>query len=291
MENFKELIQSPEFHFLVGHDRRKLTIHAGLAHNLSAPLDALMNNCCMKEAVTRTAIIDDVEEETFIAFCEFGYKGNYATPCRKDKVDTHLDAENQLKDSNPQRETEPEPEPQDTGPESEASSYGWRTRASERARKKKKSYYCSPPPEIEYAKSIYVESPFERRWSQLRHLKFVGDEATISSHPDLLAHAKIYVFATRYLVDPLRKQCLKSLHRDLCNFPLNGRTMTHILDLLEYTYEQTGRQEPDGCYSLRMLVILYISCEARTLAENTRFRHILDDHGEMASDLVAKLVE
>jgi hypothetical protein len=43
----------------------------------------------MKEAVTRTATIDDVEEETFIAFCEFGYKGNYT-----DKEDDgHLDAE------------------------------------------------------------------------------------------------------------------------------------------------------------------------------------------------------
>jgi hypothetical protein len=41
----------------------------------------------MKEAVTRTATIDDVEEETFIAFCEFSYKGNYTTPYRKDKED------------------------------------------------------------------------------------------------------------------------------------------------------------------------------------------------------------
>jgi parvulin-like peptidyl-prolyl isomerase len=40
-----------------------------------------------------------------------------------------------------------------------------------------------------------------------------------------------------------------------------------------------------------MLVILYISCEARTVVENTQFRHILDDDGEMASDLVAKLAE
>lgn len=55
--------------------------------------------------------------------------------------------------------------------------------------------------------------------------------------------------------------------------------------------EPTGRQEPAGSYSLRILVIDYISCEARTLVGNTRFRHILDDHGEMASDLVAKLVE
>ena len=200
----------------------------------------------------------------------------------------------QLKDCNPQQESEPGPEAE-PGPEPEPEPeplvlypYECGTLSKKAQRK---NYYPSLPLEIEYAKSIYVRSPYERRWSRFRGLRFVGDEATISPYPDLLAHAKIYVFATRYLVDPLREQCLKSLHRDLCNFALNGQTMTHILDLLVYTYEQTGRQEPGGCYSLRMLVILYISCEARTLAENTRFRHILDDYGEMASDLVANLVE
>lgn len=53
-----------------------------------------MNNGCMKEAVSRTATVDDVEEETFIAFCEFGYRGNYTTPYLKDKEDDgHFDAE------------------------------------------------------------------------------------------------------------------------------------------------------------------------------------------------------
>jgi hypothetical protein len=154
-----------------------------------------------------------------------------------------------------------------------------------------KKYRASPPPEIEFAKSLYVLSPCERRRSLFKCLRFVGDEATLCPNPDLLAHAKLYVFATRYLVEPLREQCLKSLHRDLCSFSLNKGTTIYILDLLEFTYEQTSRQEPDGCYSMRMLVILYISCEVQTLVENTRFWRILDENGEMASDLVLKLVE
>jgi hypothetical protein len=39
----------------------------------------------MEESLSRTAVIDDVEEETFIAFCEFGYRGKYTTPCRNGK--------------------------------------------------------------------------------------------------------------------------------------------------------------------------------------------------------------
>ncbi|CAI7600275.1 unnamed protein product [Penicillium pancosmium] len=255
--------------------------------------------------------MDDVEEDTFIAFCEFAYRGKYNTPCREDEDnDSHFDAKNQVilngsnseqqsqtgptpgqelepeMDPEPMLEPEPEPEPE-TGP---LFVYPFDSRTlSKKAQIKK--YRASPPPEIEFAKSLYVLSPYERRRTQFEGLRFVGDEATFCPNPDFLAHAKIYVFATRYLVDPLKEQCLKSLHRDLCSFSLHKETTTYILDLLEYTYEQTSRQEPDGCYSIRMLVILYISCEMPTLIENTRFRRILDEHGEMASDLVLKLVK
>lgn len=188
----------------------------------------------------------------------------------------------------PETDPEPMPEPEpETGPLF-VCPYESRL-LSKKAQIKK--YRASPPPEIEFAKSLYVLSPYERRQSQFKGLRFVGDEATSCPNPDFLAHAKLYVFATRYLVDPLREQCVKSLHRDLCSLSLNKETTTYILDLLEYTYEQTSRQEPDGCYSIRALIILYISCEVQTLVENTRFRRILDEHGEMASDLVLKLVE
>lgn len=194
----------------------------------------------------------------------------------------------QSNDSNPQQESETELEPElEPEPETQPGiqDYEWSAPSTKAQRKK---YSSSPPLKIEYARSIYILSPYERGWSHFRGLRFAGDEATISLSPDLLAHAKIYVFATIYLVDALREQCLKSLHRDLSNFVLNRQTITNVLDLLEYTYDHTGRQEPGGRCSLRTLVIHYISCEARTLVENTRFRRILDDHGEMASDLVGE---
>jgi hypothetical protein len=129
------------------------------------------------------------------------------------------------------------------------------------------------------------------RWDKLKSLQFVGDGASQSPNPDLLAHAKIYVFATRYLVDPLRKQFLKSLHRDLCGFSLDSHDVSQIFDLLAYTYEVTGRQEPSGSYSLGNLVVDYVSCNMQALTKNPCFRRILDEHEEIGSDLVAKLVE
>ena len=239
-----------------------------------------MNNGCLIEAVSRIATLDDVEEETFIAFCEFGYKGNNTTPDCKDKeYDGHFDAESsdQLKDNDLQDlELEPELELADT-----YSSVG-NPSFQESAQKEKELLFFTSP-------EIDVESPYKRWWSQ-KFCVFLEMWPQFLPTPTFLL-MQSYVFATRYLIDPLREQCLKSLHRDLCNFSLNGQSMAYILDLLEYTYEQRGRQEPGGSYSLRMLVIDYISCEARTLVENTRFRYMLDDQGEIASDLVVKLVE
>lgn len=85
------------------------------------------------------------------------------------------------------------------------------------------------------AYTTYVQYPYDGLWKQFRLRHFIGDEASISSITDLVFLGKLYVFANRYLVDSLRRQCLKSLHRDLCEFSLNKRNVSHILGLLEYT--------------------------------------------------------
>lgn len=132
--------------------------------------------------------------------------------------------------------------------------------------------------------------PYERLWEQFRSRSFGVKSALRAKYPDIVFHAKVYVFATKYLVEQLRQQCLKSLHRDLLAFSLNRESASLILDLLEYTYTNTGRHEPGGKSPLRDLVIHYIACEARTLGDNERFTQILDSNSEMGSDLVAKLV-
>lgn len=136
----------------------------------------------------------------------------------------------------------------------------------------------------------HVQYPYDGLWEQFRQLHFAGGEASRSTSPDLVFHAKLYVFANRYLIDSLRTQCLKSLHRDLCGFSLNKRNIPHVLDLLEYTYQESVRGASDGESSLRNSVVHYAACEARTLAEDPRLRDILDRFSEMGSDLVTKLV-
>lgn len=265
--------------------------------SLSAPLFALIHNGQMRESLSGTAEMEDIEVGTFVAFCEFGYRGRYKTPSRT--CEEEEDGESPTKQEGPNQSVRIS--------DSQSAQIDSEESQSDREQQPSQAYIFEKPfghfhippsgcsPEREHfepkAASTFVISPSRRRLRQFEFLEFPGEEAVKAHNPDFLAHAKIYIFATRYLVDSLREQCLKSLHRDLCEFTLNARNMSHFLDLLQYTFEHTGRQEPDGISSLRRVVIDYTSCKAKYLVKSARFRQILDTFGEIGSDLVAKLVQ
>lgn len=122
-------------------------------------------------------------------------------------------------------------------------------------------------------------------------LEFSGDQATISDRPNLVFYAKLYEFATKYLIEPLRVQCLQTLHQCLVCCDSFGVTVPRILDLIEYIYQENCTRVPVGKHcSLRELVIHFAACELRSLNEDPRFREMLDTNAEMGSDLVMMLL-
>jgi len=106
--------------------------------------------------------------------------------------------------------------------------------------------------------------------------------------PYLVFHAKVYVFATRYLIPGLAQLCLKKLHGDLMSLSLvapliagadkEGDLDTNlfapraqmVLELLHYTYNNTTRVERvSGLVrenELRKLASHYAACKVRELA-------------------------
>ncbi|RHZ61163.1 uncharacterized protein CDV56_108733 [Aspergillus thermomutatus] len=115
-------------------------------------------------------------------------------------------------------------------------------------------------------------------------------DSSKSDLPYLVFHAKLYVFAVRYLIPALAQLCLRKLHADLLclAFPgpkdgereeeraaLTATKARMVLDLLHYTYTKTTRLEPISPTSatqlrdneLRKLVIHYAACKVRELAE------------------------
>jgi hypothetical protein len=146
----------------------------------------------------------------------------------------------------------------------------------------------------EFATLDYFHQPVE-------HDEYTPKPAQTQSYtivvPYILFHAKVYVFATRYLIPGLAQLCLQKLHASLLDYPLTttqaGPTAEEeedeaaaaafsahakmFLDILKYTYENTTRFEPESQTSatqlreceLRKLVAQYAACKMRELAVYT----------------------
>ncbi|OOF96324.1 hypothetical protein ASPCADRAFT_144635 [Aspergillus carbonarius ITEM 5010] len=74
------IVHSPPFTFLVGPNHTKLTIQSGLARHVSQPLDHLMNSGETRESKHHIAVLEEEDVETFVAFCEYAYTGDYRVP-------------------------------------------------------------------------------------------------------------------------------------------------------------------------------------------------------------------
>lgn len=306
-----------------------------------------MNNGQMKESGSRLAVLEDVEVDTFIAFCEYAYTGRYTVPSREDAAVSEdggskgsqgsgnlpvgsgrLDGNNNtMETGNLSKPTSSQSLPQLSRPisggvststsgqalgnfprggglggdnttqtsslfQSNSSPFGQHPRLFFGTASTSTKPPSENPPSQFHISQPKVQHPYDILWETFtkKHYSFF-QAASISYKPDLLFHAKLCVFATRYLVLSLQTQCLISLHRDLESFKLSTETASQILDLLEYTYENTGKQEPGGKCRLRDLVIYYVACKSQILADNERFERLLDENGEMGSDLVMKLVK
>ncbi|KAH8701020.1 hypothetical protein BGW36DRAFT_395960 [Talaromyces proteolyticus] len=134
-------------------------------------------------------------------------------------------------------------------------------------------------------------------WDEFADLEYFHQPSKppVTSQPDvpyILFHAKLYVFATKYLISGLAQLCLKKLHRELLDYSLippseneegdldeteANRFDAHarmFLDVLRYTYHKTNRFEPECQTSatllreseLRKLVAQYAACKMRELA-------------------------
>jgi hypothetical protein len=245
-----------------------------------------MNNEHMVEARDGLAVLDDVEADTFVGFCEFAYTGDYRSRITERGSEIVIDdpAPIQKEEAHEGRALEWEKQPAPAIEEAPMSEEYWG-----RGRREKK-----------YRTQA---TPIERIWKDFLNLTYedppslVSDEQATLVNGDtapapkttisLLYHAKIYVFAEKYLIDNLRILCLRKLHAALRDFDLTLQTSGLILELLEFTYAQTERKESRDD-ELRMLLIHYVACKKEILKQNLNFRSLLEANGEMACDLLYK---
>ncbi|KIY03072.1 uncharacterized protein Z520_01539 [Fonsecaea multimorphosa CBS 102226] len=77
--SLSEALNSTTFQFLVGSERKAFNVHSMLVVQLSPVFAALINGK-MVESIERRAVLDDIDQETFLRFCEYAYKGDFSVP-------------------------------------------------------------------------------------------------------------------------------------------------------------------------------------------------------------------
>lgn len=259
-------MRSSHFTFLVGEDKTPLSIHAAVLDKLSAPLLALVSNGYMKESKAGVAILGDVDVETFAAFSEFAYTNDYKTPARK------------YDEEKPPRSIVRKP-----------------NRISKRTRsfrpKLQKSKDCNKAffPSGTSQKD-FDAFHFESIGDSFQSRKFGSKAAKSNPNLNLLLHAKLYIFSTKYLIEPLRQKCLATLHEDLLH--LECAKASHLIfDLLEYVYSNTGRSEPTGESLLRDLVIHFVAYKLPELSKHENFSVIMESNAKIGLDLAMEMLK
>lgn len=100
-----------------------------------------------------------------------------------------------------------------------------------------------------------------------------------------LCHARLYVFADLYDVQPLKFLALEELQATLAIFDLYVERASDIVSLLRYVYGQKNASlKGEG---IRTMLTQYVGCEMDTLIKDETFRDlIIEDGGPLLGDLL-----
>lgn len=225
-----------------------------------------MINGPMSEAQKGCATLQDVDRGTFIRFLQWAYTGQYfAAEFRQD--------------------SSPPEAPELT---------------LKKKKKKKSGTACGwgdpPMDESFYQCKDEMKSSFiERRYDVPKFSFSDPPRANLGPFEDysdvFLSHARIYVFADKYDIEPLQKLALKSLHQTLVAFTLYPERCGDIIALIRYSYANTADRGA-GVEGLRPLLTHYIGLEMATLAKDKGFKALLlENQGAVLGDFLSMVVE
>jgi hypothetical protein len=264
----------------------------------------------MGEASVGKAVFEDVEEETFIRFCQFAYTGDYTTPDFthipaielpdiSTPIATSYDASIIDRDDGRSIEPEPVPEPApgpvpepepDLAPDpAPVDDFVWGAMAK-RAKKAKK------PSKGSLLRQSLHDQLYDTE--TIRTISAVRCEVRQNSGPTedyttvFLSHAQLYVFAEKWDIKPLKTLALFKLHKTLTSFTLYAVRRPDIVALLRYTFSTDHTPDlVDTVDDLRSLVMLYTACEVENLIHCPEFLSLIGEGGQLAQNLVQILMK
>ncbi|KAL2069047.1 hypothetical protein VTL71DRAFT_15385 [Oculimacula yallundae] len=291
-----DVFRSKQFVFLIGEAQAEFAVHAAIVAKQSKALDALINGS-MKEAFAGKAVFEDVEEDTFVRFCQFAYTGDYTTPDFRSVPAGELldvatpalpnDADHgELMPAEPAwDEAVPAPTPE-PAPEDD---FGWGTPV-QKPKKAKKLSKSSRLRQSLHNQLYDTETP--RTLSAARCIVRQNSSPSEDYSPVFLSHAQLYVFAEKWGIESLKTLALSKLHGTLTTFTLYAARRPDIVELLRYAFSNTHTPDRvDGVDEMRSLVMLYTACEVESLVHCPEFLSLIGEGGQLAQDLVQVLMQ
>ncbi|KAI8957248.1 hypothetical protein F5Y11DRAFT_98616 [Daldinia sp. FL1419] len=282
---YEIIAASKPFRFLVGTEKKEFFMHSELVARISKPLRTLVEGE-WKEGKEKSAEWSDVDEGTFVRFCEFAYSGDYmaaepfddtATPLKDQGGVRVTPFEPQLEGLDGSTRIFSIPQPQPVFP-----SDPWDAAASDYAAKKKKKAYKgwdSSPPTASLTKKDVMWREFQEGVNDEpdRGLKETENTSPSKNYSEvLLSHARLYAFADCYDIQPLLELSLRKLHRTLNVFNLHkGARVVDVAQLIDYSYKNTANKGGNQD-KLRSMLATYMACKIEDMWSNLYFQDILE---------------
>ncbi len=126
--------------------------------------------------------------------------------------------------------------------------------------------------------------------TEVEQYLLVGSPADVPLD-NLVAHARLWVFAHMYVVASLKELCLHKLHRDPLALDLTAETVPKLTELAAYIYkhDSTAIDPADAKLSPRTLTLAYMAQKSESLLKYDDFKRFIDEGGEVVMDLVGEM--
>ncbi|PYH99218.1 hypothetical protein BO71DRAFT_415707 [Aspergillus ellipticus CBS 707.79] len=277
-------LSSSLFTFVVGQERKEITVHSRSLANLSSSLNNLMNGK-MQEANRRRADWSGVEGMTFVLLSEYAYTRDYTPPSCSKREMPHLPAETEDKvgkaeqasdqasnaatDAATERETEAvsdAPAEPETPTEPEIVDDP-KAEATPEAEQSSPHFSGHTLPYRE--KSIWTQH-LQDKFKTLSVQYTKSHDCALSARKDVFApkgnshpwedftpvflgHAKLYILADKYCILPLADLVLFKLETTLAQFNLCEENISDVTELIRFSYQWTRPKD-----ALRLLITTYV---------------------------------
>lgn len=324
---FLKLVSDYIFTFVVGKERKVFNVHCSLFDSISEPLTYMMKNDKMKESLDKRATIDDVEPIIFSLLVQFAYLkwssgssviGNstsgtpkkrldnswadalqYLSPqratayrCHWCKINNHMSQGqfpfcNDICRAHHLRNCNPVP---NVGA-CVVCGTTWLLDSSGRlfCNKHLDKQTTDKYPMPKFTVFGSTTSTARPTWKEPMEPMPRPENRNVLAEYTTLQCAKLYVLANRYLVTELADICLRQVRQNLVSFEINATSISEVMELVGYTYENTS-QEGDvlngTADKLRSLVLSYVVDNARHLMVYDVFATFMAEGGGHTADLL-----